>query len=156
MPEVSVCVCTFRRPELLDGLLSLLAEQRLPAFEIVVVDNDPAHSALPVLQAWGERLPLRFVHLPEPNIAKARNLAVAQARGAWLAFIDDDERPGPDWLYLLVQAQAASGADGVMAPVLPNGLRDFAERVLPELRRRGLARTEYDGATLRANLGLQA
>ncbi|WP_031254788.1 glycosyltransferase family 2 protein [Curvibacter lanceolatus] len=119
MPEVSVCVCTFRRPELLDGLLSLLAEQRLPAFEIVVVDNDPAHSALPVLQAWGERLPLRFVHLPEPNIAKARNLAVAQARGAWLAFIDDDERPGPDWLYLLVQAQAASGADGVMAPVLP-------------------------------------
>ena len=50
------------------------------------------------------------------------------------------------------------GADGfnVMAPVLPNGLRDFAERVLPELRRRGLARTEYDGATLRANLGLQA
>lgn len=119
MPEVSVCICTFRRPEMLDGLLSLLAEQRLPAFEIVVVDNDPAHSALPVLHAWSGRLPLRFVHLPEPNIAKARNLAVAQARGPWLAFIDDDERPGPDWLGLLVQAQAVTGADGVMAPVLP-------------------------------------
>ncbi|MDD2546014.1 MAG: LLM class flavin-dependent oxidoreductase [Burkholderiaceae bacterium] len=48
------------------------------------------------------------------------------------------------------------GADGfnVMAPVMPTGLTDFAELVLPELRRRGLARTEYDGTTLRANLGL--
>ena len=40
--------------------------------------------------------------------------------------------------------------------MLPNGLSDFAEWVLIELRRRGLARTEYDGATLRAKLGLKA
>ncbi len=48
------------------------------------------------------------------------------------------------------------GADGfnVMPPVLPDGLTDFVELVLPELRRRGLFRVEYEGATLRENLGL--
>jgi alkanesulfonate monooxygenase len=37
---------------------------------------------------------------------------------------------------------------------LPSSLHEFAEFVLPELRRRGLARTEYSGNTLRENLGL--
>jgi hypothetical protein len=41
-----------------------------------------------------------------------------------------------------------------MPAVLPGSLTDFIELVLPELRRRGLFRTEYEGRTLRANLGL--
>jgi FMN-dependent oxidoreductase (nitrilotriacetate monooxygenase family) len=49
------------------------------------------------------------------------------------------------------------GADGfnIMSPWLPGGLEDFIELVLPELRRRGLFRTEYEGRTLRENLGLR-
>ncbi|SEA91691.1 LLM class flavin-dependent oxidoreductase [Paraburkholderia sartisoli] len=48
------------------------------------------------------------------------------------------------------------GADGfnIMSPWLPGGLSDFAELVVPELQRRGLFRTEYEGRTLRENLGL--
>jgi alkanesulfonate monooxygenase len=48
------------------------------------------------------------------------------------------------------------GCDGfnLMPPFLPGGLDDFIELVLPELRRRGLFRTEYEGRTLRENLGL--
>ena len=37
---------------------------------------------------------------------------------------------------------------------LPGTFRDIVELVLPELRRRGLFRTEYEGSTLRKNLGL--
>ena len=49
------------------------------------------------------------------------------------------------------------GADGfnIMPPIVPGGLTDFIELVIPELRRRGLFRTEYEGATLRENLGLK-
>lgn len=48
------------------------------------------------------------------------------------------------------------GADGfnVVFPYLPDTLDDFATLVIPELRRRGLFRTEYTGRTLRENLGL--
>ena len=41
-----------------------------------------------------------------------------------------------------------------MAPHLPGGLEDFIEQVVPLLRKRGLFRTEYEGTTLRENLGL--
>ena len=46
--------------------------------------------------------------------------------------------------------------DGFMisAPVIPHGLARFVDLVIPELRRRGLFRTEYEASTLRGNLGL--
>jgi alkanesulfonate monooxygenase len=49
------------------------------------------------------------------------------------------------------------GCDGfnLMPPFLPGGLDDFIELVLPELRKRGLFRTEYEGKTLRDHLGLE-
>jgi alkanesulfonate monooxygenase len=42
----------------------------------------------------------------------------------------------------------------IMFPYVPGGLDDFVERVVPELQRRGLFRREYEGRTLRENLGL--
>jgi alkanesulfonate monooxygenase len=47
-------------------------------------------------------------------------------------------------------------ADGfnIMPPYLPGGLDDFVEQVIPILQRRGRFRTEYEGRTLRENLGL--
>jgi alkanesulfonate monooxygenase len=54
-----------------------------------------------------------------------------------------------EWLF-------TSGSDGfnIMFPYLPEGLDDFVDRVVPELQRRGIFRREYEGATLRENLGL--
>lgn len=48
------------------------------------------------------------------------------------------------------------GADGfnILPPWLPTGLTDFVDLVIPELQRRGLFRTAYEGQTLRENLGL--
>jgi alkanesulfonate monooxygenase len=48
------------------------------------------------------------------------------------------------------------GSDGftVMFPYLPGGLDDFVKGVIPELQRRGMFRREYEGRTLRENLGL--
>lgn len=49
---------------------------------------------------------------------------------------------------------AAADGFNIMPPVLPQGLDDFVEMVIPELQRRGLFRTAYEGTTLRENLGL--
>jgi len=50
----------------------------------------------------------------------------------------------------------SAGCDGfnVMFPYLPGGLDDFVDKVVPELQRRDLFRREYEGTTLRENLGL--
>ncbi|MEK1887838.1 MAG: nitrilotriacetate monooxygenase, partial [Phyllobacterium sp.] len=48
-------------------------------------------------------------------------------------------------------------ADGynIMAASFPDGLNDFIDLVIPELRRRELFRHEYEGRTLRENLGIK-
>ena len=54
-----------------------------------------------------------------------------------------------EWLY-----SAACDGFNIMFPYVPGGLDDFVDRVVPELQRRGLFRREYEGRTLRENLGL--
>jgi alkanesulfonate monooxygenase len=54
-----------------------------------------------------------------------------------------------EWLY----SDACDGFN-IMFPYVPGGLDDFVEQVVPELQRRGLFRREYEGKTLRENLGL--
>jgi FMN-dependent oxidoreductase (nitrilotriacetate monooxygenase family) len=54
-----------------------------------------------------------------------------------------------EWFF----SEACDGFN-VMFPYLPGGLDDFVDRVVPELQRRGLFRREYEGQTLRENLGL--
>jgi FMN-dependent oxidoreductase (nitrilotriacetate monooxygenase family) len=49
----------------------------------------------------------------------------------------------------------AADAFNIMPPILPTGLTDFVDQVVPILQRRGLFRTEYEGKTLRENLGLR-
>jgi alkanesulfonate monooxygenase len=50
----------------------------------------------------------------------------------------------------------SGAADGfnILTPTLPEGFEDFVAQVVPELQRRGLFRTQYEGRTLRENLGL--
>ena len=54
-----------------------------------------------------------------------------------------------EWLY-----SAACDGFNIMFPHVPGGLDDFVDRVVPELQRRALFRREYEGKTLRENLGL--
>jgi len=54
-----------------------------------------------------------------------------------------------EWL----ETEASDGFN-IMFPYLPEGLDDFVDRVVPELQRRGIFRKEYEGRTLRENLGL--
>lgn len=118
-PGISICICTCRRPAMLEQLLAALALQCAGDAEILVADNDPEHSAQAVLERWQQRLPLRFVHVSQPNIALARNATIELAKGHWIALIDDDELPSPTWLNDLLDTQRRFAADIVMAPVLP-------------------------------------
>jgi succinoglycan biosynthesis protein ExoM len=120
--STSICIATYRRQDRLRALLEdLRQQQRLPD-EIVVVDNDGAASARPVidqLRAQGYPLPIVYYTQPERNISMTRNATVHHSRGEWLAFIDDDERAPPEWLRLLLAAAHRYDADGVLAPVEP-------------------------------------
>jgi len=121
---ISVCICTYRRPELLARLLDTLGRQRVDerfSFEIVITDNDRLRSAEEVVRLFRERSGGDVVYdcEPEQNIARARNKTVSNARGQFIAFIDDDEFPGPEWLRMLFDTCLKFRADGVLGPVNP-------------------------------------
>jgi glycosyltransferase involved in cell wall biosynthesis len=126
--HLSVCICTYRRPHLLAGLLRALDGQETDGrftYSIVVVDNDHARSAEAVVGefAASSGLAVRYQVEPRQNIARARNKAIESARGDLVAFIDDDECPPPRWLVTLFLARQTYGVDGVLGPVRPR----FAE-----------------------------
>ena len=58
-----------------------------------------------------------------------------------------------DQMQRWLEEEACDGFN-IMFPFLPQGLDEFCDLVVPELQRRGLFRTEYEGRTLRENLGL--
>jgi glycosyltransferase involved in cell wall biosynthesis len=124
--EVSVLIPTFRRPEMLRrAVASCLAQTGIePArIEIVVVDNSPEASARALVGtlvgASGAEagVSLRYVHEPRPGISHARNTAIAQSSGAFLAFLDDDETAPPHWLKTLRDCIVTFAADAVLGPV---------------------------------------
>lgn len=127
MPEpdhITVCICTYQRPDLLGQLLSKLKHQATENrfdYSIVIVDNDREQSAKRMVAQMAREMScsIRYEVEPEQNIALARNRAVANASGKFVALIDDDEVPGERWLLSLHQTFDRYPADGVLGPVLP-------------------------------------
>jgi glycosyltransferase involved in cell wall biosynthesis len=122
--HICVCTCTYKRPRLLIRLLQGLSRQETGGqftFSILVVDNDSAQSAEAVVGEAQAAYGLAIAYCVEPtqNIALARNKAVANAKGHFLAFIDDDEFPTNRWLLTLFEACKKFGADGALGPVKP-------------------------------------
>ncbi|MEM7250830.1 MAG: LLM class flavin-dependent oxidoreductase [Pseudomonadota bacterium] len=108
-------------------------------------------------------------NLPETNGSKgARDRAIALADRDGLTVRELAQRWGgftglsmlgtpetiADQMEEWLDTRASDGFT-IMFPYLPDGLHDVVDRVVPELRRRGLFRSRYEGATLREHLGLQ-
>jgi len=119
-----VCVCTYRRPEGLRALLnSLTTLSDAQGIEIVVVDNDAGGEGAAVCTNLPADYPFT-VHAqvePQAGISPARNAVVKKAlslQPAFLAFLDDDERPSTNWLSELLRIQKSTNADVVGGPTL--------------------------------------
>src|SRR5262249_7223335 len=91
------------------------------------------------------------------GLAKRENLTVRQLAGRLGGYGGRGFMGAGKWIADQMEAwlmTEASDGFNVMFPYLPGGLDDFVDKVVPELQRRGIFRTEYEGSTLRQNLGL--
>src|SRR5688500_13349027 len=98
IPEVSVIVPTFRRPQpLVEAVRSALAQEG-PSVEVLVLDDSPEGSARePLLAAIDDRR-LRYLRQERPsggNPGLVRNAGWPLTRGRYLHFLDDDDRLQP-------------------------------------------------------------
>ncbi len=167
--RVSIIIPTQRRPAgLAVAAGSALAQAGIdPAsVELIVADNDAAPSARAFVLglASDAPFPVTYLHVPEPGVANVRNAAVAQARGGWIAGLDDAQGAPAGWLAALLKAQADFDADVVFGPVLARApqaapaYRAYLERFFsrPGPHPAGLLDTYYgcgDSLIRRAGMG---
>ncbi|ULJ82773.1 hypothetical protein MF410_35605 (plasmid) [Rhizobium sp. C104] len=137
------------QPQVGLNLLSQLSGVDLSPYPL----DGPIPSDLPVTNAGKSRQELVLDLARRENLTiRQLYLRIAGARGHWQVV------GTPSQIADVMEERFENyGADGfnIMAPMMPGGLADFIELVVPRLRRRGLFRTEYEGTTLRENLGLK-
>lgn len=98
----TVALCTHNHADRLARTLADLAKLRQPqaAWEFLVIDNG-CRDATPDLlarHAWPTGWQVRVVREDKLGLSNARNRAIAEARGEYIIFMDDDETADPDWL----------------------------------------------------------
>jgi GT2 family glycosyltransferase len=98
--QFSIIVPTFRRPAQLSECLDSMTALLYPAdeFEVIVVDDDSEPRPRDVVSSYKEKIDVRLIEQQHSGPAAARNRGAQEARGAYLAFTDDDCKPSPDWL----------------------------------------------------------
>jgi len=121
---ISVCICTYKRKDLLARLLDSLIDQKIDerfSFDVVIIDNDKYRTGEDVVRQFQIHTNVKVTYdcEPEQNISRARNRAVKDAPGDLIAFIDDDETPDPRWLWMLFDTHRKFQVDGVLGPVIP-------------------------------------
>lgn len=136
------------RPEAGLALLSGLTG----GWDLSTYDLDGPLPDLPETESQTSRRAL-IIDIAQKNNYSIRQLYewIAGVRGHW-QLIGTVEQVA-DQLQEWFENGAADGFN-VLPPTTPGGLNDFVDLVVPELQRRGLFRTEYEGKTLRENLGL--
>ncbi|PYM56358.1 MAG: glycosyl transferase, partial [Candidatus Rokuibacteriota bacterium] len=97
-PRVTVAVSTWNRAHLVGRAIASVLAQTFRDIEILVVD-DGSTDATPQVLGRIEDCRLRIVRLDRNGgISQTRNTAIRLARGEWLAFLDDDNEWGPEYL----------------------------------------------------------
>lgn len=122
--DISVLIPCYDRIALLERTLLACFEQRVAEgvrWEILVCDNHADELSRPLVEALRERSPVPLRHIPAParNIARARNAGLAASAARYIAFVDDDEAPEPDWLQDYFDCLERTGADAAFGPKYP-------------------------------------
>lgn len=114
----SIVICTHNRcTELIENLPKLKSlDYPSSNYEIIIVDNASSDNTPDAAAEFG----VRYVHEETIGLSQARNRGIAESKGDFIAFVDDDAWPEAHWLHALDQAfcdPKVGGAGGKILPV---------------------------------------
>jgi glycosyltransferase involved in cell wall biosynthesis len=122
MPVVSVVIPVYNGERYLADAIQSVLDQTYQNFEVIVVDDGSTDGSAEVAKKFGEAI--RYLHQANGGVCKARNTGIAAARGAYIAFLDQDdlwlsEKLGVQVAYL--DSHLEVGAVYCQSQVLENG-----------------------------------
>jgi glucosyl-dolichyl phosphate glucuronosyltransferase len=126
--DLSVVICTHNRAEDVgDCLAALVPQLDKSSTEVRVIDSGSREDQRRTLERLVAGVPhAELVRMDEPGVSLARNKGIGETKGEWVAFLDDDTIPSPDWLenahrlMSLVPGECAIIA-GAVLPQFPKG-----------------------------------
>src|ERR1019366_978564 len=98
--ERTVCICTHNRPRYVRDCLDGLRRQTVPRdrFAILLVDSGSTGTAPAELAALAAQYAARLLRVDRLGVSAARNTGAWAARSHYIAYVDDDAIPAPDWV----------------------------------------------------------
>jgi O-antigen biosynthesis protein len=129
LPEllISVVVCTRNGAATLSGCLQSLQGQSYPHYEVLVIDDGSTDAVPEIVKDFPQ---VRYVRQEHAGLSVARNRGMNEARGAVVAYTDDDCRADEDWLHYLALGFAEEGWVAVGGPNIPPPPRNRTEAVV--------------------------
>ncbi len=109
--ELSVIICAYKRSQRLEQALAAVAQQRIDrgCYELIVVNNAPSDRAVAEVVEETRRKffaddpqRLRLIDCPVVGLSHARNAGLAEARGSFVAYLDDDSVPAASWMSVML------------------------------------------------------
>jgi glycosyltransferase involved in cell wall biosynthesis len=103
---VSVVICTCNRAEVLRGALQTLSKQTMykSDYEVIVVDNNSQDSTPNLAKTFCRNHPnIRYVLETRKGLSNARNRGWLEAKGLYVAYVDDDCKMPPQWLKIAMK-----------------------------------------------------
>ncbi len=125
MSDISVVIVTKNRAQTLKHCLGSLATQAVAPKELIVIDNNSTDSTFKIITNFSRMMtfPVRVFQEPKSFYPVIYNRGLQEARGKWVAFIDDDCVAEPEWLKSLSTAIRCNPE----TDVLLGGCRTFYE-----------------------------
>lgn len=109
---ISVIVPVYKVEKYLDECVASIVAQTHQNLEIILVDDGSPDQCPVMCERWAEKdSRIRVIHTENSGVSSARNIGLASAKGAYIAFADSDDWLRPDMYEKLLAALEKTGAD---------------------------------------------
>jgi len=104
-PKISVIICTRNRAEYLQKAIKSLLDQSLQKnlYEIIIMDNRSTDNTKDIIKKFSKSKNIRYIYEPILGLSQARNEGLKNARGKYVAFLDDEAVASKNWLETILE-----------------------------------------------------
>ena len=114
LPKISIIVPVYNSGPFLVPCLESILAQTFKDYEVLIVEDFSTDGSEKIVREYTKKYDnFRLIVPPEKGVAKARNAAISEVRGEYIAFIDSDDRVTPNYLEVLYNTMIEKDADVV-------------------------------------------
>ena len=119
--KLSIIICTFNRGKSLSRCLKGLCRQTFSDFEVIIVDGGSTDDTNQIVDKFSKKLKIKLVVDRRKELAQVRDQGWREARGKYVAWIDDDVVVSHNWTQeVITTLDSSSKIGGVSGPTIIN------------------------------------